>query len=832
MSTIQRHVSLAAALLTAVSVMATASPPARAEENARTIIDDGFDRTVTGGLGTSPDAGPWTVTSGSRNVQVEGSNVRFAGEPNTKFVAAVRGSTAADVNVLESVTIPSVQSNTHLMAALIGRQNSSGQSYRMWFDLDGDGQAVIHLDRSSPSSDTGLGEETRVSNMVESGTRLNIRTTVSGTSPVKITGTVWQYGTQEPSPQFQFEDSSESRLTDAGWVGMAMVNDTAKTPVDIPHFTATTIDTSAPGPDPAKPTQPDNNRTQNRGAQPVGRANYRIPSGAIFVSPSGNDSNAGTDVNAPKRTVRAAVESAPSWGTVVVRAGVYHEGEDSYRKGDSRKTNEEIAIYKPLTVQNYPNEEVWFDGSTKVTDWKKSGSTWQTRWDVAWDSSWSYNEGETDPQFPQNADPMASSPDQVFVNGKQLKQVDLNAGVGEGQFAVDYSGKRLIIGTNPSGREVRASRLDRAFTVGSPDVTLRGFGVRRYANSIPSLGVIYMARHRDVVTNVTVEDVATTGITMYSDGSHGAGTIDHVTVRRAGLTGIDSMTFDNGVLSNSIIEDCNTEGFGPFPATAGVKITRAKGARFDNNLIRNNPNATGIWADESSTDITAIRNEIYNEKEDGFAGIQFELTSNGIIADNLIFGQDRGIYIFDTNHLRVVNNTSYNNRVADISVDQDFRRQSNPKHVGHDSRNPIPDPNNTWITGDLRINNNLFGTDSRFSHFQLYVLDKDQALTANSMVKEASGNAFESKVEGISPTLIGWGNLDQSVTQYNDLAKWSSYVGRGWRNFTYPVNTPVARAQELANQNTPPKGLDSDIAGMIGQSAGDRRIGSYQSPAR
>ena len=82
----------------------------------------------------------------------------------------------------------------------------------------------------------------------------------------------------------------------------------------------------------------------------VGAAHYPVPSGAIIVSPSGNDAAAGT-TSAPLRTLAHAVASAPSGATIVLRAGSYHE-------------SVVIPPGKRLTIQAWPGEPVWLDGSS------------------------------------------------------------------------------------------------------------------------------------------------------------------------------------------------------------------------------------------------------------------------------------------------------------------------------------------------------------------------------------------------------------------------------------------------------------------------------------
>ncbi|HMT55482.1 MAG TPA: DUF1565 domain-containing protein, partial [Candidatus Saccharibacteria bacterium] len=54
----------------------------------------------------------------------------------------------------------------------------------------------------------------------------------------------------------------------------------------------------------------------------VPTTNYTIPSGAIFMSPSGSDTNTGSE-SSPIRTLSKAVSLSPSGGgTVVLRGGL------------------------------------------------------------------------------------------------------------------------------------------------------------------------------------------------------------------------------------------------------------------------------------------------------------------------------------------------------------------------------------------------------------------------------------------------------------------------------------------------------------------------------
>ena len=122
--------------------------------------------------------------------------------------------------------------------------------------------------------------------------------------------------------------------------------------------------------------------TGTPGAVPVGTATYPIPNGAATPHHPADDSASG-DIASPVRTVARAVALAPSGGTVVLRAGRYHET---------------ITIQgKALTVQNYPGEAAWLDGSETVTGWVQDGSVWRRDgWTTRFDHSPTYARGAPD----------------------------------------------------------------------------------------------------------------------------------------------------------------------------------------------------------------------------------------------------------------------------------------------------------------------------------------------------------------------------------------------------------------------------------------------------
>jgi chitodextrinase len=84
-----------------------------------------------------------------------------------------------------------------------------------------------------------------------------------------------------------------------------------------------------------------------------------VPEGAKFVSPSGSDSNSGTE-SAPWRTIAKALSAARPGDTVVLRAGTYGA------RGTTTTANESGTAAAPISFRAYPGETPVILGHFKV----------------------------------------------------------------------------------------------------------------------------------------------------------------------------------------------------------------------------------------------------------------------------------------------------------------------------------------------------------------------------------------------------------------------------------------------------------------------------------
>jgi parallel beta-helix repeat protein len=566
----------------------------------------------------------------------------------------------------------------------------------------------------------------------------------------------------------------------------------SSTPAPVSSTTPAPV-TSTPAPTSTMPT-PVPPADPSRGSLPIGSASYPVPANALFVSPTGSDGSAGT-LSAPKRTLGGALKAVQPGQTIVLRGGTYHE---------TAFVPDALA---GITIENYPGEAVWFDGSVPVTNWAQSGSTWvSSGWNTTFDHSASFTRGSDAGGFVLPTYPMAAWPDMVFADGAQLRQVATPADVVAGTFAVDYANHTLTIGSNPYGHELRASDLDHALTVSAMNVTVRGIGFRRYANSLPTGGALYFARNGDSVENVVIEDTATMAITAYKSNLRA----NHLTIARSGMLGINSYKADNSIVENSIITASNSEHFNKAPSSAGVKIVTSRNVVVRNNQISGGYDTHAIWTDGSVIGFTIVGNDLYGNGNSPV--IQTEESAHGIIADNRISDGTMGAYIFDTSDVEVYNNTFANNSYGSVYISQDFRRAAD---YG------MANPDCTWVVDNITIANNVFNLNGGPYGMQVYALDKSTGIPASAMGLKIMGNLFHQRTTS-TDSMVAWGGSNATTTKYETPDALNAGTGNSWSN-----TQVAAAAVGSAVASTHGVGLPSDIASAVGQPLGLTTVGAF-----
>ena len=515
-----------------------------------------------------------------------------------------------------------------------------------------------------------------------------------------------------------------------------------------------------------------------------------------------SDAAAGS-LDAPLRTVQRAVTIAHAGQTVVLRRGTYHES---------------VIVDKgPVTIAAYPGEAVWFDGSSAVSNWTRSGSIWvHSGWDTTFDSSVGFTFGQDNPVFLSPGYPMAAHPDQLFLDGTPLRQVADAASVTPGTFAVDYPSHRLLLGTDPSGRSVSATDLQQAIRVNVPGVALHGFGVRRYGTPMPLMGAVRF-NVAGSVENVEIDDAATNALSFSRQGA----VINHVTIRRAGELGVHADSADGLVLANSFITDSNFEHFNPWIATGGVKVTSSRNVSVRNNEVTDTP-GVGIWFDASSVGIRIVDNVSTGNTE---AGIEAELSASILIADNVVGGGLSGIYLFNAGDAQIYNNDIGDTTVQGILLSQNGRRQADPGQPGHDRRYPIPDPSCPWLLRNIDVANNVLADGPVDA---VMALDKQSGVPADAMNIRIDGNLFSRKVAAKDSNLLAWGGGDNRIQTRMTTVAQLREKNSNWRNVESADSASLSQLSALkgtfAGAAVP---LPADVAAALGVTPGLQRMGTF-----
>ena len=598
--------------------------------------------------------------------------------------------------------------------------------------------------------------------------------------------------------------SAGSSLTGSGWTmeGVAF------------HVPTTSTSTT---PDPAPPTAPGPAPSGGAGSVAVGSASYAAPGGAIYVATNGNDSSAGT-ASAPVKTINRGLAIAPAGGTVVVRGGVYRET---------------LTIGKQVTLQNYPKEAVWLDGSTPVSGWVADGSTWRKDgWNTRFDHSPTYTQGAPDntSQYYQflntSTYPMAAHPDQVFIDGAPLQQVKSKSQVKGGTFYLDECSSRLYIGSNPSGKTVEASTIIKAMNVRAANSVVRGIGVRRYSPSVFHLAAITIEQPGVTFENVVVADSATTGISVLKENT----TLNQVTTTGSGMLGIHGRFADKLKLTKVLSTKNNDEHFNIAPVSGGLKIGQSRGITVTASKFSGNY-GHGFWQDLSVYD-SVFRQSDFSDNVG--TGLFLEISAKAVVGDNTFArNKEFGIKVNNTSNVKIWNNTFVGNG-RPLNIVQDNRRNTNKNDAAVDPRIAWPDPAMPWTLGPVTIRNNVVANSTSAANCLLCVEDYSKTKSAEQMGISANSNVYGRPSASLPNWIAIWsrGNVNPNPHVFTTLAALQSTTGQESKGKEFVGASIVDSSLNLTSTVSGQAGsiaeaLPSDVASAIGRSAGTKRLGHW-----
>ena len=810
------------------SVEPTTAPVLPAADG--TLVTDGFDRTVTTGWG-----GTWSGLVGGSSTSVSGSEGKVTNIlAGRSFRAYQADAKAVDTEVRVDFTVPVGKDFIYTVEA---RKQADGSSYLGRARIDSQGKLHLDVMRNNAGALTMLKEMT-LETPVPVGQKLVLKlSTVSG-DPVIAKAKVFVAGTTEPGWQVSVLDAAAAAVKASGHTGVQAYNGgsnaaitlttqafavTDKTPPPpaeepaAPTAEPTPGTSTAPSPTTAPPPVPVRLATQH-GADVVGSARYDVPANALFVSPTGSDTATGTQA-APLKTLAKALTKNWSGQTIVLRAGSYHESVI-------------VAPGRAATIQPFPGEKVWFDGTRPISGFQSSGNGYVSGdYDIELDASPTYTKGAPDgtavgwrwldPNYP-----MAANPDMVWVGDDEQKQVASLADLVPGTFFVDAANNRLHLGSNPAGQEVRVSDLQTAFSLRAPGTVLRGFGIRRYADSVWQQGVVTSYFDRMTLDNMTVLDSATGGIGLFKPSS----VIKNTTVDGSGQVGIHANEADNLVMDNVSVTDSNDERFNPAPSSGGIKITQTRGVTLKNSEVLRTY-GTHFWTDQSVYDITVTGNELLDGTR---YGVVLEISSTASVTDNIIAGNaSDGILVANTDKVSIWNNTIVDNRRA-IQFAQDSRRIEQLNVAGHDDRRPQPDLTMPWVIGNSSVGNNVLSA-ARGATAVLAVEAYELVDNASDLNITSNGNVYSQVALGVPNATTIWARKGAQPYQFLMLDDFRDNTGQEQTSINPMMTNPVDGAYQPKSSITTKTAtvavpLPADVAARAGREAGEKRLGAWSRP--
>jgi hypothetical protein len=541
------------------------------------------------------------------------------------------------------------------------------------------------------------------------------------------------------------------------------------------------------------------------GSLPIGTASYAVPDEGqvLFVSPSGSNSAAGT-LAAPKQTIGGAHSAASTGAVIVVRAGIYHES---------------LSITKQVTIQAYPGEAVWLDGSKVYASWTGSGP-WTASLGVDWSPIDSSRYAYTDAT--------AVLPEQVWVNGVMLKQLADGATPAAGQFSVDRTANTITIGTSPVGAEVRVTEL-RSAVVCSARTELYGLGIRRYSPSAMEGGttsaMLYYGgtSQGSILENVVLQE---SGVTAMATARQIV--MRNITVQDCNHTGIQITTADGLIGERGVVRRMNRGAWQGEPITAAIKITYSDDVLLRNWILADVPKAVGLWLDSHVRRYALVNIDVDGTSgvagvADMRAGIEPEAAEGGYFNGVQYYGHIVNCRVRNTQYSykslvggwhKYINCKASAYSTVGFYLQQDARRNTTDTQHGTIQESP-------WLTKDISLINNDIGQGGLqvIAYHDPVAGWEGPVILGWDCFQRIAGNWFRPTPPG---SMVQLGKADGYRNSYNTLAALAaspSTVGIKGDKLGVNHQGNTAPADSIADP------LSAEVAALLGVPAGLQRVG-------
>lgn len=429
---------------------------------------------------------------------------------------------------------------------------------------------------------------------------------------------------------------------------------------------------------------------------------YSIPDAktVYYAAPAGDPASDGLSIDSPT-TIESAIVRALTGDAIVLRGGIYRTGGLRFNQG--------------IVIQPYMDELPVFKGTRVATDWTASSDgRWSTSWDrlfPAAPADWWRAE------YHVNDTPLHRfNYDMVFADDKRLVSAGSVDAVDAGSYFIDYANGLVTIGVDPASHVIEITAFDSALVR-----TMRAINGLENDSKGPTIRGIKFTRYARLALLVEgIEPWRPMDPAEYGKDVVGT-TLEHLTLSHCSRVA-GYFRGDRLIIRNCLVSDCGTEGLYVINS-AHVLLERNMVTRTNShapivgyyassvkifnqshyvvcrdNLIIDNPHASGIWYDVGNNHGQVLSNWI-ETTNDGFF---FEISEGAVCAGNVFVDCTPGVRILNSADVGVYQNTFFN---SSIEVIRDLRSSEAGDHFGwHASSGPsVADRDRHVITNNLLL---------------------------------------------------------------------------------------------------------------------------------
>lgn len=506
-------------------------------------------------------------------------------------------------------------------------------------------------------------------------------------------------------------------------------------------------------------------------AQPSGgpygpvQQRYELPEAKriFYVAPDGDADAPGTSLEQPT-TLASAIARVTTGDAIILRGGIYRTGG--------------LRLNQGITMQPYADERPVLKGTEVATEWvEQPNGLWRTSWSKLFPAApadWWRRERHAR-QTPLHL----FNNDMVFIDGELLHAVGGEHEMHERAFYIDYVAGQVYIATNPTGRLVEITAHDSALVRTIREVhgkqndhkgpTIRGLTFTQYAYRALEVEGTEPMRHMDPaefgkeVVGTTLENLTISYCSRVAGYFRGDGlTIRHCLVADCGTEGIYVIDSADVLLERNIVTRTNSaEQISGYYASAVKIFNQSYRVTCRENLVIDNPHASGIWYDVGNVDGVFVNNWIERTRD----GFFFEISKGAICAGNVFVNCDPGVRVLNSSNVQVCQNTFFNSAA-------EFTRTERSAVNDHFGWHPSAGPDVDERHGHVFVNN-LLATDESFDEplLQLFQSPALRERLKDPQLQALDGNVYVRRTPMPAPPLIRWSpaNTETGALEVHEL---------------------------------------------------------------